>query len=119
MKTIVAYYFIIFYSVAVCKPVLPLITDYLGHTLWHQKHINTVHHDNGDNHVHYELVGTQEDKKENYSTNVKSSDPVSVHLASESNTLLPCLLFTTPRPTLRDRGVPFPYIDQLLPPPRA
>jgi hypothetical protein len=81
MKSATAYYLLLFYSLAICKPVLPLVSDFLAHSLWQTHHLKTVHHQHGREHVHYELVkAASEEQNENTSLPSKSAEPVSVHI---------------------------------------
>lgn len=117
MKSTVAYYLIILYSIAVCKPIIPVVADFLGHALWHQKHITTIHHENGKDHLHYELL---EEKKEGDkpSTTIKSSEPVSVHIALEGGPLISNIFPASLKQTNNSYYTPSPIIELVLPPPR-
>ena len=74
------------YITAMCKPVLPLVNDFLSHTFWKTEHIAIVHYENGKNHLHYELkkVNDQNNNDSN-SPAPKSSESVSVHVFSQNN----------------------------------
>ena len=119
MKSTVAYYLIILYSIAVCKPVLPIVTDFLGHTFWSQKHITTVHNENGKDHLHYELLDAKDDGENSSSPNIKSTDPVSVHISFEEGILSTHNIPVSHRKSIQKVYLPFPVIEMLLPPPRV
>lgn len=44
------------YTLAVIKPVLPLLADAIEHTFNQSGHLLTVHYENGKYHVHQEMV---------------------------------------------------------------
>ncbi len=86
MKTTAAYYLLLIYFTAMCKPVIPLVNDFLAHTFWKTEHVITVHHENGKNHLHYELKkASDQDSKDGNSTSPKSSESVSVHILQQNN----------------------------------
>ena len=85
MKTTVAHYLLLIYLTAMCKPVLPLVNDFLSHTFWKTEHITIVHHENG-NHLHYELKkASDQNNKDSNSPALKSSESVSVHILLQNN----------------------------------
>jgi hypothetical protein len=81
MKRTVAYYFLLLYTIAACKPVLPVIKDVVAHAFWNAKHVATVHQHDGDHHVHSEVnkVAAQDHEDQNTPT-PKASEPVSIHI---------------------------------------
>src|SRR5687768_1225171 len=86
MKTTVAHYLLLIYLTAICKPVVPLVNDFLSHTLWKTEHISIVHHENGKNHLHYELKKvSDQNNKDSDSRAPKSSESVSVHVLFQNN----------------------------------
>jgi hypothetical protein len=81
VKLTVAYYFLLLYTIAACKPVLPMIKDVVAHAFWNAKHVATVHQHDGGHHVHTEIskAAAEEQEKKDTSTS-KASDPVSIHI---------------------------------------
>lgn len=82
-KRVVAYYLLIIYVLATCKPVLPVVADVLAHTFWETSHIEGVHHDHGSHHLEIEI--SKAEKHEHGSANnviLKYSETVSLHLAA-------------------------------------
>ena len=86
MKTTVAYYLLLIYITAVCKPVLPLVNDLLAHTFWKTEHIITVHRENGKDHLHHELKKVSDQNNEDANSPApKSAESVSVHILLQNN----------------------------------
>ncbi len=83
MKQTVAYFLLVVYIIALCKPVLPLLQDGLAHLFWKAQHIGTVHHHHGHHHAEKTVAATHENKTDSTPANAKSSPPVSAHLAAK------------------------------------
>ena len=49
------------------KPALPYVSDFIGHILFYKQHMETVHFENGEYHVHKEVI--KDIKEENSSKN--------------------------------------------------
>jgi hypothetical protein len=120
MKVALAYYLLFFYTVALCKPVLPLVSDFLAHAFSQQKHLRTVHRHQGAEHVHLEMAKASGDaQQEQNSPRTAFSDPVSVHLllADEGNGLvLPAL----PKKTFGfyTSSILYQFVGVDIPPPK-
>ena len=84
MRHPAAYYLILIYAISVCKPVLPLVNDWLAHALWQSRHIEAVHHTHGENHVHTELTEAAEQEKKDTNSS-RSAEPLSVHVLLQSD----------------------------------
>ena len=85
MKTIAAYYFLLFYTFALCKPILPLLQDELAHTFWIDEHLATVHHHHGDHHAEEEVAEAEhEENADQQPATTKISEPISVHIVIET-----------------------------------
>lgn len=115
-----AYYLLLLYITVMCKPIIPLVQDIWAHTFYEQEHIATVHHQNGQNHVHYEVKKANEDKNGDKSSKAKSSDSdTSFHF-----NLVSKLVFNTNKPTLVQTDfdqlniLPVVFTDINLPPPK-
>ncbi len=82
-KEVLAYFLLIIYLVATCKPVLPIAADILAHTFWESNHVESVHHQHGSQHVQSEITHAEDndDNSQNDST-LKFSEPVPLHLAA-------------------------------------
>jgi hypothetical protein len=84
VKTTAAYYFLLFYTLALCKPILPLLQDELAHVFWKAQHLATVHHHHGDHHAEIEVaVAGKEENGDRQPPTTKTSEPVSVHIVIE------------------------------------
>jgi len=120
MKRIIAYYLLLFYIVAACKPFLPLVGDVLAHTFWQDHHAATVHRDQGDRHLHDQLQESASDQNNGDSPAAsRYSESVSAHFAPH-----PQLAFIHSSPALVYRqyyktDLPNPVIEKSVPPPRA
>lgn len=118
MRSAAAYYLILLYAAAVCKPFLPIVADFLAHTFQHGTHIETVHHKHGANHVHHELKETAKAAGENTKA-ASLSEPVALHLPTPSDynflsTLLPLSKAHTYSNSIRQSVSEIPF-----PPPKA
>lgn len=86
MKSTAAHYLLLIYFIAMCKPVLPLINDFLAHTFWKTEHIVRVHHKNGKDHLHYELKKVSDQNNDDSNSPApKTSESVSVHILLQNN----------------------------------
>ena len=84
MKTVAAYFFLLLYTLAMCKPVLPLVQDNLAHIFWKAKHLATVHHHHGDHHAEEEVAEAEHaEHADKQPATSKTSEPVSVHMVVE------------------------------------
>lgn len=91
MKSASAYYLILLYAVAVCKPFLPLVNDFLAHHFWNAAHLEAVHHTHGADHVHYELKeAAKQERGEAAGSAV--SEPVPAHTPAQNNYDFSCVL---------------------------
>jgi hypothetical protein len=83
VKTKPAFYLLIFYTLAMCKPVLPLVQDELAHIFWKAQHIATVHHYHGDHHAEVEIAeAAHEEENNKLPATSKTPEPVSIHITS-------------------------------------
>ena len=120
MKNTAAYYLLILYILAVCKPILPLVQDEVAHLFWKTEHVAKVHAHNGSNHVHKEIASTT--KKENKDTNTttsKTGENVSIHMittepGSLQGPIQGLQLFGIVSPTIF-----FLFTNKHYPPPKA
>jgi hypothetical protein len=81
VKTNAAYCFLLLYTLAMCKPLLPLVQDDFAHIFWKAKHLATVHHHHGDHHAEKEVAEAQHgEEADKHPATAKISEPVSVHI---------------------------------------
>ncbi len=119
MKSDIAYYLLILYVLAICKPLMPLVHDVLAHNFWKAQHIATVHNHNGEHHAEEEIAKEMEDEHNNaVPSTSKTSDTVSIHLISESSHIIPQLFVAKNIFETRMDKVYSLILDQPYPPPR-
>lgn len=117
-----AYYLLLLYITVMCKPIIPLVQDVWAHAFYEQEHIATVHHQNGQNHVHYEVAkAANEDRNDDKSSKAKSfDDNISFHYA-----IINKLIFNNNKPLLvqiyfdRLNRLPVIFTAINLPPPKV
>ena len=80
MKFTSAYYLLLLYTLALCKPVLPRIQDVLAHTLSEAQHISAIHQHQGANHAEGEIAEAAQQQSDSSKASVKNSEPVSFHI---------------------------------------
>ncbi len=56
MKKFLLYIVLASYAVVMIKPIMPYISDVIGHALFYSQHMATMHFENGKYHVHTELL---------------------------------------------------------------
>jgi hypothetical protein len=119
VKTTVAFYLLIFYLLALCKPVLPVMHDAVAHFFWKAHHIATVHHHHGDHHAEEEVAASTHDEKNDKSpATSKISEPVSIHIITQrSYGILPLFI---KRAAFGNRVYKesFTLLSKFYPPPR-
>ena len=120
MKTIAAYFFLLLYTLALCKPILPLVQDELAHIFWKAEHLATVHHHHGDHHAEEEIAEAEhEENADKQPATTKTSEPVSVHIVVE-------ILYSISQPTIHKQqfavnnySVSTVSLDKYYPPPKC
>ncbi len=65
MRNTTAYYLLIFYTFALCKPVVPLLIDKIAHIFWQTEHIASVHHHHGNHHTEQEIAASAHEEETN------------------------------------------------------
>lgn len=118
MKSAAAYYLILLYAVAVCKPFLPVVSDFLAHTFWNAEHIEAVHHTHGANHVHYELKEAAKQEKES-TTSHAVSEPVPVHIPVQNSYDFSLADSATQRPVTSLYAITHSFLEIHTPPPKV
>lgn len=120
MRIAVAYYLLFFYAVALFKPVLPFVSDFVAHAFYSKQHVATVHTHQGAAHAHRDAALAFSDRQdEQKGTTVQFSEPVSVHVVLQQQ------LYNF---SLRSENTPFhfmyffsiskPCLDVPFPPPK-
>lgn len=84
MKYTSAYYLLLLYTLALCKPVLPLIQDQLAHTFREAQHISTIHQHYGAHHAESAIAEAAQEQSNSSSASIKTSEPVSIHIAVQT-----------------------------------
>ena len=120
MKTIAAYCFLLLYTVAMCKPILPLIQDEFAHIFWKAKHLATVHHHHGDHHAEEEIAEAEhEENADKQPATTKTSEPVSVHIVVEILYGISQLTISEQQFALNNYSVSTVSLDKYYPPPKC
>ena len=120
MKIIAAYYFLLLYALAMCKPILPVVQDELAHIFWKAKHLATVHHHHGDHHAEEEIAEAEHEKDaDKQPATTKISEPVSVHIVVESLYGISQLTIHKQQFAVNSCNVSTVSLDKTYPPPRC
>jgi len=81
MKKITTLILLFCYSMALIRPITPVIGDVIAHTFWRAQHMATVHFENGKYHVHYALqAAAKEDYGNKKSSSVKVDETLDIHI---------------------------------------
>lgn len=84
MKYPIAYCLFICYTIALCKPGLPVAADALSHFFWKAKHLATVHQQLGNHHTDEEFKkAVQSDEDESGNSATKSSETIAFHISAQ------------------------------------
>ena len=120
MKKIAAYYLLLIYILATVKPILPIVNDMLAHIFNEAEHIATVHQHFGKMHLHHDLKeAAKHDNDANNAALLKATEPVSVHLFYEENTVILPFFVCENSFFYRSQSLPHPMEDVVIPPPKA
>jgi hypothetical protein len=118
MKSVSAYYLLLLYTVAICRPVIPLLNDYLAHAFWNAEHLVTVHQHQGTNHVHYELKEAAE-KGNTEPAAGATFETFAVHLLPDNHNLAGNASDTPLQQATRITFIVSPFLEKHTPPPKA
>lgn len=118
LRSDTAYYLIILYLLALCKPVLPTVQDELAHFFWKDEHITKVHHHFGDQHAEHEASSASHEESNKKSANSKTIEFVSIHLISQSVKSNPQSCIASAKADLRMYDPSSLSLDKPYPPPR-
>ncbi len=119
MKFNTAYYLLLLYIFAICKPVLPLLQDELAHLFWKAEHMATVHQHYGNHHTSHEIAAAHEEENDNEPAQRKTSEPVSIHLSCQLIYILTLPITNECRYSLADYHVSTVHVDKHYPPPKS
>lgn len=119
MKSTTAYYLIILYTLALFKPILPLLQDELAHSFWQSQHLSTVHSHHGDHHATEEMTEAAHNENNGKpAASIKSYEPLSVHLVDQNIDDTPKVLTTKKKFAIIYSNPPAVLICKLYPPPK-
>ena len=119
MKTTTALYLLIFYTLALCKPIVPLVQDKLAHIFWKADHIATVHHHHGELHAEEEIAeAAQEEEQDKNPITNKTSEPVSVHIIVQILYNIPPLTIEKLKFAMNISNISIVSLDKHYPPPK-
>ncbi len=120
IRKIIIYTLVCIYSLALIKPITPIVNDVVAHTFFKMTHMATVHFENGKYHIHAELQKeSQETPSKSTTTPTSIFETLANHLKNETNSMLvDCVCIS---------NITFPYIKFLVdiclksptPPPKA
>ena len=91
MKFTRAYYLLLLYTLALCKPVLPVIQDILAHTFREAQHISAIHLHQGAHHTESAIAQAAQEQSDSSKASVKNSKPVSIHIFVQTPYSIPHL----------------------------
>ena len=97
MRKALLYLLLFAYTIIICKPLLPAVSDCIAHIFWYSEHMATVHYEHGKYHVHYENVNEAKKGYPEKDSNLpKPADLISEHviIASTYNFTVPLLIQT-------------------------
>jgi hypothetical protein len=118
MKHVSAYYLLLLYAVAICRPVFPLLNDVLAHAFWNAEHLVTVHAHQGTNHVHYELKEAAE-KENKEAVKGAAFETFSVHLLPDSEYATGYVAVVLQKSITGRCYTLSPFLEKHTPPPKA
>lgn len=120
MKITIAYFLLLLYTVAMCKPVLPMVKDAIAHVLWEAEHIATVHHDHGHHHAGDEIAkAVHEDDRNKLPGPSKTPEPVSIHIVLQSFYSLVSFSIEKKVFGAKNYSIASHTLDSIYPPPKA
>ncbi|MEO5641942.1 MAG: hypothetical protein ABIQ40_20540 [Bacteroidia bacterium] len=89
MKKQVAILLLVCYSLALIRPLVPALSDFMAHSFWKTEHLATVHIENGKYHLHVDLEKAGKEDPQNDSKKLIEKN-ASVHLNPQSDeTVIP------------------------------
>ena len=94
MKKIILYIVLLSYTVVMLKPVLPYVSDFIGHVFFYTQHMATVHVVNGKMHIHKEITDyAKKDASQKQLPSSKKENSANDHISlqQKEHTPLACL----------------------------
>ena len=67
------------------KPIVPVVSDLMSHTIAEAVHLSSIHMVYGADHTQQEVAKEATDKKGNHEQNIKADDGSSVHMSYTNN----------------------------------
>jgi hypothetical protein len=119
LKSASAYYLLLIYIAAMCKPVLPVVKDVLAHAFWQESHTATVHQKSGEDHVHQEVKDMEGNHTDDSGVPAKFTEPVSVHLLMQYCCNFFYSFAVTDNRLQRVCSFTAPILNVIIPPPKS
>ena len=120
MKITIAYFLLFLYTIAMCKPVLPLVQDKLAHIFWKAAHIATVHHHHGGHHAKEEIAkAAHEEESNKLPAPSKTPETVSIHIVLQSFYSLASFSIEKKVFGAKNHIISSHTLDTMYPPPKA
>ena len=119
MKFAIAYYFLLIYSTAILKPLIPVAEDAVMHCFAEAYHISTVHAKYGNDHLEKEVAAGTDDNDKSNKPAVKDDETITAHIAVAApqyiftNTIPEVLCYIELKSALHKI-----VLNKLVPPPR-
>ena len=120
MKKLILHIVLLSYTVVMLKPVLPYVSDFIGHVFFYTQHMATVHVVNGKMHIHKEITDyAKKDASQKQLPSSKKENSANDHISLQQKKSIPGpnlkkLFQITPASALLYNYLPCEY-----PPPRA
>jgi hypothetical protein len=120
VKTTLAFFLVTLYTLAACKPVLPLIQDEIAHLFWKARHLATVHHHHGDHHAKHAITEAKHEEGNSKAPSTsKTSEPVSIHIIIHNAQAVFQLVIDKQNYATRTYGASTLTIAKYYPPPKV
>ena len=122
MKKLLLHIVLLSYAIVMVKPALPYVSDFIGHILFYKQHMATVHFENGNYHVHKEVVKNVKEEnsdKKSFPEKKKNSSTYE-YLSTVIKSLLPVASLSASIYAVHppEHNIS-PYLAYNYPPPRA
>jgi hypothetical protein len=89
MKKEFATFLLLCYALVLFKPVLPVLADAFAHVFMEERHMATVHFENGRYHLHLEVKAASENLPDQKSTTMQAGETSAVHLKTHTEITIP------------------------------
>ncbi len=120
MKFTAAYYLLLLYTIAIVRPVVPVISDFFSHTFYEAIHVGTVHAKLGSNHAHELMAKETAENNGNKSEQAKNlQDFEQFHIGNNLHkNIYSFVVLSTENADGRKAFLPSTLIARFIPPPR-